>query len=155
MRLSVTLLFASTAFATLVSRQSPPQCALTCIATANTGTCSSTDNKCLCANQAFVSSTTNCIESTCTGSDLQSAIQFAQADCAAVGVTLTESVSGSPTASGFWLRDECKRIVDAVHFWSNCEQRAHPRHRRPWLLCLRVLSACPLSARHSPIPVQP
>jgi CFEM-containing surface protein len=63
--------------------QNVPTCALTCISNANLGDCAQTDNACLCKNQQFIASTTTCIESTCTGSDLQEAIEFVQAICAA------------------------------------------------------------------------
>jgi len=83
----------SASAATLDARQSGvPQCGLTCLTNANLGGCASNDNKCLCSNPAFVSSTTQCIQSSCTGSDLQAAETFAQQTCLAVGVTLTNSV---------------------------------------------------------------
>ncbi|KAI5121936.1 hypothetical protein M0805_000265 [Coniferiporia weirii] len=111
MRFSVALLFVgvASASAALITRQAGvPTCALTCIENADFGGCSSTDDTCLCNNAAFVNSTTVCIESTCTGSDLAAAEQFAQANCEAVGVTLSapsstasSSASGSsPTESG-------------------------------------------------------
>jgi hypothetical protein len=70
--------------------QSVPTCALTCISNANLGGCVQTDNACLCKNQNFVVSTISCIESTCTGSDLENAIQFIQDICTSVGVSLTQ-----------------------------------------------------------------
>lgn len=76
------------------------ECALTCIASANLAGCSSTDNKCLCTSQAFISSTTTCIESTCQGDDLQNAIAFAQQTCEAVGVTLSTPAATSTAPAG-------------------------------------------------------
>ncbi|KAI6018318.1 hypothetical protein EDC04DRAFT_2742509 [Pisolithus marmoratus] len=86
----------SSVSAGFVTRQTLPACAQTCITNADLGGCSITDDTCLCNNQTFVSSTTSCIESSCTGSDLQEAEQYAQSLCLAVGVTLTIS---TPTAS--------------------------------------------------------
>ncbi|EJD01850.1 uncharacterized protein FOMMEDRAFT_88233 [Fomitiporia mediterranea MF3/22] len=97
MRFTITLLFAGVASAFLVSRQNVPQCALTCIGNADLGGCSATDNQCLCTNQQFIQSTTTCIESTCSGSDLAAAEAFAQQSCASVGVTLTAPGSASAT----------------------------------------------------------
>ncbi|KAL5497784.1 hypothetical protein ACEPAH_2715 [Sanghuangporus vaninii] len=99
MRFAVALLFAGFASATLYQRQTVPQCALTCIANADLGGCSATDNNCLCNNQQFVSSTASCIQSSCSGDDLQNAIAFAQQTCETVGVTLTETSAGSATGS--------------------------------------------------------
>ncbi|KDQ56542.1 hypothetical protein JAAARDRAFT_36030 [Jaapia argillacea MUCL 33604] len=76
-----------------VSAQSIPACATPCLANANLGGCAATDNACLCKNQAFISSTTACIQANCTGSDLTNAEAAAQALCAAVGVTLTPPAS--------------------------------------------------------------
>ncbi|KAI6115318.1 hypothetical protein EDD16DRAFT_1594859 [Pisolithus croceorrhizus] len=93
----------SSASAGLVSRQSLPSCANPCITNANLGGCSATDDTCLCESQTFINSTTTCIESSCTGNDLQEAEQYAQSLCLAVGVTLTIATptptSTSPTSS--------------------------------------------------------
>ncbi|KAG2340382.1 hypothetical protein BDR05DRAFT_890056 [Suillus weaverae] len=81
----------SSAFATLIARQSLPNCAVACLTNANYGNCSSTDNNCLCHSQAFINSTTSCIQASCTGSDLTNAEAASQSLCAAVvccGVTL-------------------------------------------------------------------
>ncbi|KAI6110104.1 hypothetical protein F5141DRAFT_1004140, partial [Pisolithus sp. B1] len=51
-------------------------CADTCITSANLGGCSATDNSCLCRSQSFVSAVTSCIETSCSGSDLQQAEEF-------------------------------------------------------------------------------
>ncbi|OAX36897.1 hypothetical protein K503DRAFT_694271 [Rhizopogon vinicolor AM-OR11-026] len=89
----------SSAFASLTARQSLPNCAATCLADADYGTCASTDDTCLCNSPAFINSTTTCIQATCTGSDLTSAEEASQALCAAVGVTLTSSSSSTGTAT--------------------------------------------------------
>ncbi|KAJ3808340.1 hypothetical protein EV368DRAFT_84802 [Lentinula lateritia] len=71
-----------------------PTCALPCLtATSSTsfGSCSSTDEACLCSNPQFISNTTTCIEGACTGNDLQTAISAAEALCAQAGVTLDPS----------------------------------------------------------------
>jgi len=91
----------SSAFAALVVRQSLPNCAEQCLASADYGNCSSTDDTCLCNSSAFINSTTTCIQSSCTGSDLTTAEAASQALCAAVGVTLTAtSASSTASASG-------------------------------------------------------
>ena len=59
-------------------------CAAACLANANLNGCIQSDTHCLCTNQAFVSSTTGCITAACSGADLQNALSFSQALCAAV-----------------------------------------------------------------------
>ncbi|KAH7883104.1 hypothetical protein F5I97DRAFT_1930688 [Phlebopus sp. FC_14] len=88
----------SSVSAALVARQSLPNCAAPCLANANYGGCAQDDDTCLCHNQSFVNSTTSCIESSCSGSDLAEAESFAQQLCLAVGVTLTASTP-APTAT--------------------------------------------------------
>ncbi|KAG2357901.1 hypothetical protein BDR07DRAFT_1222942, partial [Suillus spraguei] len=92
----VLALSVSSAFAALVTRQSMPNCAVPCLTNADFGNCSETDDSCLCHSQAFINSTTTCIQASCTGSDLSNAEAASQSLCAAVGVTLTTS---SATAS--------------------------------------------------------
>ncbi|KAF8843506.1 hypothetical protein BDN67DRAFT_1066887 [Paxillus ammoniavirescens] len=88
----------SSASSALVARQSLPNCAAPCLANANFDGCSPDDDSCLCHDQTFINSTTSCIQSSCTGSDLAEAEAFAQSLCLAVGVTLT-AASATPTAS--------------------------------------------------------
>ncbi|KAI0634319.1 hypothetical protein C8Q77DRAFT_1157153 [Trametes polyzona] len=95
----------STASAAQVQRRQAPQypaCALPCIASADFGNCDPVDDNCLCHNQAFISSTTTCITSSCSGSDLQQAESAAQGACAAVGVTLSAPAPSAtaPASSG-------------------------------------------------------
>ncbi|TNY18310.1 hypothetical protein DMC30DRAFT_418959 [Rhodotorula diobovata] len=92
MRTSVFALAALGSAASLVAAQAtPPACFLTCFAqNLGSSSCSgATDLPCLCADQAFQSATTSCIQSSCTGDDLQAAAQYATTACAAVGVTIT------------------------------------------------------------------
>ncbi|KIJ16487.1 hypothetical protein PAXINDRAFT_168597 [Paxillus involutus ATCC 200175] len=101
MRFAVAL-FALTAVSSvssaLIARQSLPNCAAPCLANANFDGCSPDDDTCLCHDQTFIDSTTSCIQSSCTGSDLAEAEAFAQSLCLAVGVTLTVA-SATSTAS--------------------------------------------------------
>ncbi|KAF9233042.1 hypothetical protein BU15DRAFT_54385, partial [Melanogaster broomeanus] len=59
-------------------------CAAPCLANADYGGCSPTDDSCLCTNEVFLNSTTTCIEAACSGSDLAEAEAFSQALCLAV-----------------------------------------------------------------------
>jgi len=59
-------------------------CAVTCLANGDFGSCSQQDNACLCKSQAFVNSTTVCIEKDCQGDDLKNAEAYSQAICEAV-----------------------------------------------------------------------
>ena len=51
-------------------------CAIPCTTSANLGGCVATDTQCLCTNTAFVSSTTTCVQTACTGADLAAALKF-------------------------------------------------------------------------------
>ncbi|KAG9086066.1 hypothetical protein FRC06_003290 [Ceratobasidium sp. 370] len=106
MRASFALLaLAAVASAGSISRRQLPACAMQCMTTADTGSCDPTDNTCMCNSPAFVNSTYQCVQQTCTDpGDLEAAIAGARALCAAAGVTLTESVpagtgSATPTES--------------------------------------------------------
>ncbi|KAG8739857.1 hypothetical protein FRC10_005052 [Ceratobasidium sp. 414] len=99
MRASFALIaLAAVVSASSASKRQLPSCAMTCIVSASTGSCDPTDNTCLCKSEAFVNSTYQCIASSCSGSDLQTAINGARALCAAAGVTLTQSVP-APTGA--------------------------------------------------------
>ncbi|KAL5478509.1 hypothetical protein ACEPAI_2693 [Sanghuangporus weigelae] len=92
MRLSLSLALSgiaiSSAFASLLSRQEVPECALTCIANADLGGCAATDNVCLCESQKFVNSTETCFDRECEAQDLEDAGAFVKATCKSVGVTI-------------------------------------------------------------------
>ncbi|KAF5325447.1 hypothetical protein D9619_010044 [Psilocybe cf. subviscida] len=91
---------ASASASTLFARQNTlPDCAIPCTMSADFGGCAPTDNHCLCTNQAFVSSTTTCVQKACTGTDLQNALAFSRDLCLKVGVTLTASPSSTPAGS--------------------------------------------------------
>ncbi|EIN14671.1 hypothetical protein PUNSTDRAFT_118091 [Punctularia strigosozonata HHB-11173 SS5] len=85
----------ATTLHSFAARQSIPNCAVPCLTSAPMGSCSQTDDTCLCHNSDFINGATSCIESSCSGDDLKNAEAAAQALCAAVGVTLT----ATPTAS--------------------------------------------------------
>ncbi|KAL5514638.1 hypothetical protein ACEPAG_1954 [Sanghuangporus baumii] len=78
----------SSSFASLLSRQKVPACALTCIANADHGRCTATDNVCLCENQKFINSTETCLDRECEAQDLEDARAFVKAACEAFGVTI-------------------------------------------------------------------
>ncbi|KAK0475882.1 hypothetical protein IW261DRAFT_463189 [Armillaria novae-zelandiae] len=106
MRFSLTVLsalFVTAWGSMLLDRQtSLPDCAIPCITNVDYGSCSPSDNACLCKSATYVNTTTTCIESSCTGSDLTTAIATAQALCAQVGVTFssTSLPTGSATSAG-------------------------------------------------------
>ena len=68
----------------IYSPGSPLDCAISCLQNADLGSCSATDNVCLCNNQPFIDSTTACIENACSGDDLANAEAFAVAICESV-----------------------------------------------------------------------
>jgi len=87
------------ASASIVARQTAPSCAVPCLNDANFGSCSKQDYTCLCNSQPFVTSVTNCVESSCSGSDLANAETAAEAICSAVGVTLTIAATSASQGS--------------------------------------------------------
>ncbi|KAG8715041.1 hypothetical protein FRC11_006001 [Ceratobasidium sp. 423] len=99
MRVSIVLAaLAAVASASSIGKRQIPSCALTCMTSADTGSCASTDNTCLCKSESFVNSTYTCIASTCKGDDLTNAVAAARALCIAAGVTLTQTVPASTGA---------------------------------------------------------
>ena len=99
---SAVLLLAATASVsatTLLRRQSPyPDCALPCLSAAMEGNDCAGDLVCLCNSEAFVSGTTDCIATSCEGSDLETANSVARGSCASVGVNLEEPTDEAPNA---------------------------------------------------------
>ncbi|KAA1475341.1 hypothetical protein DENSPDRAFT_852913 [Dentipellis sp. KUC8613] len=98
---TVAAALASTASASnlLLARQAGyPNCAVPCLTSADFGSCSQSDLKCLCTSANFITSVTQCIESSCQGSDLTNAEAAAQSECAAIGVSLTSSIP-APTST--------------------------------------------------------
>ncbi|KAF7343373.1 CFEM domain-containing protein [Mycena venus] len=111
--LAVFSLFAATASASYTPlltpfqrRQVGPACEQNCLANPNLGGCKSGDLPCMCNNNVFVTSTFQCIQAACSGTDLAAAIQLAAETCQSVGVTLPSaagaefSATASLTSSG-------------------------------------------------------
>ncbi|KIK01974.1 hypothetical protein K443DRAFT_543728 [Laccaria amethystina LaAM-08-1] len=92
--------YASLLAHTLFSRQNFPACASACFASTDLGGCSATDYACLCNSKAFSSNIAACIEKTCTGSDLTTAISAGEQLCLSAGVTSSEVPTGSTTVIG-------------------------------------------------------
>ncbi|KAF4603037.1 hypothetical protein EYR38_003442 [Pleurotus pulmonarius] len=83
-----------------VSVAAQGECSLTCLdPTQSVNGCGPTDNACLCRDDAFISNTTECINTSCTGDDITNAQAAARSLCAAVGVTLTSTPASAPTSS--------------------------------------------------------
>ncbi|KAI0372380.1 hypothetical protein BV20DRAFT_963956 [Pilatotrama ljubarskyi] len=80
-------------------RQSYPDCATPCLASADFGSCDPVDDSCLCKSQSFIDSVTKCIVGACQGDQLQAAESAAQSACASVGVTLTSSLPAASSTS--------------------------------------------------------
>ncbi|KIK91176.1 hypothetical protein PAXRUDRAFT_65606, partial [Paxillus rubicundulus Ve08.2h10] len=58
-----------------------PECVTACFQTADFGGCAEDDAACLCQSNAFVSSITSCVQSSCDAEDLQEAQIIGQAFC--------------------------------------------------------------------------
>ncbi|KAK7456986.1 hypothetical protein VKT23_010289 [Stygiomarasmius scandens] len=72
----------------LFSRAELPACAVTCASEINPAPCDAADSACLCANKEFVYMTSNCVEDSCSGVDIEPAMTAIRAICDSVGVPL-------------------------------------------------------------------
>ncbi|KAG8938606.1 hypothetical protein FRC00_014641, partial [Tulasnella sp. 408] len=66
---------------------------------ADYGTCAQTDAACLCKSDAYLRSTTNCIQGSCSAADLATAAQTAQSLCKAAGVDISTNPAAQPTGT--------------------------------------------------------
>ncbi|KAG9043484.1 hypothetical protein FS837_009494 [Tulasnella sp. UAMH 9824] len=85
----------------LVERQSSsfPPCSIPCLTNAQTGSCSPTDNTCLCKSDDYLRSTTACIQNACSAADLATAATMAQTLCKAAGVDISTNPAAQPTGT--------------------------------------------------------
>ncbi|GJJ14624.1 hypothetical protein Clacol_008890 [Clathrus columnatus] len=92
---------ATSAFTLSIRQQGAPDCALTCLTTTPTGSCSPTNDTCLCNDDTFLEAQFNCVKKACTSSsDFQAAQTFALTLCQQVGVDLTTDTFLIPAATG-------------------------------------------------------
>ncbi|KAG8939967.1 hypothetical protein FRC04_005780 [Tulasnella sp. 424] len=105
MRLYTTIFAIATSFVSvsaLVARVGPedyPSCSIPCFTNADTGSCTPTDNACLCQNNPYLRSTTDCIQSSCSAADLQTATVVARQLCSDAGVNIATNPDAQPTSS--------------------------------------------------------
>ncbi|KAG9043479.1 hypothetical protein FS837_009489 [Tulasnella sp. UAMH 9824] len=105
MRFSALFAASFVSFAAAASIADYPACALSCLTTANYGTCdpATLDQKCLCQSQEFITSSTTCIRQSCSAEDDATAAQVSNELCAEAGVTVsftaTATASAEQTAS--------------------------------------------------------
>ncbi|KAG8921058.1 hypothetical protein FRC00_009192 [Tulasnella sp. 408] len=96
-------LFAATfvSLAAAASIADYPACALSCLTTANYGTCdpATLDQKCLCQSQEFITSSTACIRQSCSAEDDATAAQVSNELCAEAGVTVSFTATATATGS--------------------------------------------------------
>ncbi|KAG9226958.1 hypothetical protein CCMSSC00406_0003369 [Pleurotus cornucopiae] len=93
------------AFSLVARAQDLPSCALTCLSSTSGSSCSQSDIPCLCRDNAFISSTAQCILTACPADQVAAATQAAQGLCGAAGVSVSipsvaPSSSGSSSVSG-------------------------------------------------------
>ncbi|KAH7337456.1 hypothetical protein B0J17DRAFT_718219 [Rhizoctonia solani] len=87
-RLSLFILASLMLFATVANAQFP-SCAQSCIGQASPGSCSLTDNTCMCQNASYCNATNNCFQSSCSNADWKTAYDYAVELCRQAGVTQT------------------------------------------------------------------
>ncbi|KAG9091217.1 hypothetical protein FRC06_000669 [Ceratobasidium sp. 370] len=88
-------------FASLVRAQDFPTCAQPCLGQADPGSCSLTDNTCLCQNASYCNATNNCFHNSCGLSDWQSAYNLAVQMCNDAGVTQNNIINPPPRKRDF------------------------------------------------------
>ncbi|KAA8896160.1 hypothetical protein FN846DRAFT_966155 [Sphaerosporella brunnea] len=98
-----TAIFVAAALAAVASAQDLnafPSCGLTCLTSNLSATgCSLTDFKCACSNQAFIDTSTKCIQSSCSPADQQKSLAAAKALCKSAGVDISPPVSTTAAAT--------------------------------------------------------
>ncbi|KIY43990.1 hypothetical protein FISHEDRAFT_77909 [Fistulina hepatica ATCC 64428] len=94
-----TLTLASSLKALITSRASIPSCLTTCLASADFGSCSTTDETCLCEDSDFVTGLISCAIDSCPTSTVDSALSSAESLWAAVGVDVETYLPSSYLAS--------------------------------------------------------
>ncbi|KAG8909847.1 hypothetical protein FRC01_006692 [Tulasnella sp. 417] len=78
-----------------------PACSVLCFTDPNIGTCPSTDVACLCTNNDYLRTTTDCVQKQCTLEDVAAAANAARQLCNAAGVDIATNPAAQPTdASG-------------------------------------------------------
>ncbi|KAG9045799.1 hypothetical protein FS837_005628 [Tulasnella sp. UAMH 9824] len=77
---------------TILRRQTDlPPCAQTCYTNTSAAPCNATDIACQCLNENFVMPLAQCVTTSCSAADAQTAEAAALAQCKTVGVDLTAS----------------------------------------------------------------
>ncbi|KAG8923403.1 hypothetical protein FRC00_006303, partial [Tulasnella sp. 408] len=87
---------------TLSERQASfPTCSVLCFTDPDIGTCSSADVACICTNDNYLRTTTDCVVKQCPAEDVAAAASAAQQLCKAAGVDIATNPAAQPTnASG-------------------------------------------------------
>ncbi|KAI5778749.1 hypothetical protein EDC01DRAFT_673224 [Geopyxis carbonaria] len=94
------IVFAAVAAIASAQLDDLPPCALTCLTggLSETG-CDLTDFACACSNDAFVSSSAECIQSSCDAASQQAALDGAVALCKSAGVDIPTTFPGGAESS--------------------------------------------------------
>ncbi|CAE6433594.1 unnamed protein product [Rhizoctonia solani] len=79
-------LFVLASLAVFVTAQYP-SCAQSCVGQASPGSCSLTDNACLCQNASYCNTTNDCFRTSCSYADWTSAYNYSVQLCNQAGVT--------------------------------------------------------------------
>ncbi|CAE6421790.1 unnamed protein product [Rhizoctonia solani] len=82
-------------FAT-VAKADYPACGQPCVGVSAHGSCSLTDNTCLCQNSSYCNDTNECFRTSCSPTDWRAAYDYSVSLCAAAGVT-TGNIANPPT----------------------------------------------------------
>ncbi|KAG9078242.1 hypothetical protein FS749_009787 [Ceratobasidium sp. UAMH 11750] len=100
-RLSFVVLTLFVFLASLVRASDFPSCAQPCVGQASGGSCSMTDNTCLCQNSSYCNATNNCFHSSCSLNDWRTAYNTAVAMCNQAGVTQNNIINPPPPKRDF------------------------------------------------------
>lgn len=86
-RLSLVVLAFFMFFAALVRADGYPDCAMPCVTGANPGSCSATDNACMCSSAPFCNTMNLCFKNSCSHADWVTAYNYSNSLCSSAGVT--------------------------------------------------------------------
>ncbi|CAE6406950.1 unnamed protein product [Rhizoctonia solani] len=109
----VSLLFVVlTMLLTTVVNAQFPTCAHSCLGQASPGSCSLTDNACLCRNAAYCNATNTCFKNSCSSADWKTAYDYSVTLCRQAGVT-QGNILNPPTKRAVAV--QAKRTFVPVH----------------------------------------
>ncbi|KAJ1301257.1 hypothetical protein OPQ81_003665 [Rhizoctonia solani] len=95
-----------------VAKADYPPCAQPCVGQPDPGSCSLTDNNCLCQNSSFCNATNDCFRTSCSYNDWTTAYNYAVSLCNQAGVTQNNILNPPKKRS---VAPQAKRMLGSAH----------------------------------------